>query len=46
MGRTARRVYEDRYTPAQNVSELLGIYDRARQQYGISRPAAEVDRVH
>lgn len=46
MGRTARRVYEDRYTPAQNVSELLGIYDRARQQYGTARPGAEVDRVH
>lgn len=46
MGKAARSVYEERYTPAQNASELLAIYDRARQQYGCARQGAEVDRVH
>lgn len=44
MGRAARRVYLERYTPQQNAKELLAIYERARRQY--AGMTAEAGHVH
>lgn len=44
MGRAARRVYLERYTPQQNAKELLAIYERARRQY--AGATTEAGHVH
>lgn len=45
MGRAARQVYEERYTPEQNMRELMVIYERARAACAGQAAEQEVDRV-